>query len=59
MLPVGLAGLVLGGLALGMLRHLALVKRIVEVHGGRVRIVSEGDGSGTTVCFTLPTAPGG
>ena len=33
---------------------LALCKRIVEIHGGAMWIESEGDGSGTTFCFTLP-----
>lgn len=33
---------------------LALVKRVVEVHGGRVWIESLGPDMGTTVCFTLP-----
>jgi two-component system sensor histidine kinase VicK len=32
---------------------LAIVKRIVEVHGGRVWLESE-KGKGCTVCFTLP-----
>ena len=36
---------------------LALVRRIIEVHGGRVWIESEGRGQGTTVCFTLPEPP--
>jgi len=38
---------------------LALVKRIVDLHQGRVWIESEGAGRGTTVCFTLPGAPAG
>ena len=38
---------------------LALVKRIVELHGGRVWVESAGEGCGTTVSFTLPTTPGG
>ena len=38
---------------------LALVRRIVEVHGGRVWIESGGRGQGTTVCFTLPLPPPG
>ena len=36
---------------------LALVKRIVEVHGGRIWIESDGKASGTTFCFSLPSPP--
>jgi len=32
---------------------LAMVKRIVEVHGGRIRVHSDGPGKGTTFRFTL------
>lgn len=37
---------------------LALVKRIIEVHDGKVWIESEGTGHGTRINFTLPAAIG-
>ena len=33
---------------------LTLVKRIIEVHGGKIWIESEGPGHGSTIWFTLP-----
>lgn len=35
---------------------LALIKRIIEVHGGEIWAESEGVGMGMTICFTLPEA---
>jgi PAS domain S-box-containing protein len=36
---------------------LAVVKRIVETHGGTVWVESQGRGHGTTFCFTLASKP--
>lgn len=41
-----------GGAGLG----LAISKRVVELHGGRILATSKGEGEGTTVTFTLPLA---
>ncbi len=37
---------------------LALVQRIIEAHGGRVRVKTDVHGPGCTVMFTLPLKPG-
>jgi len=38
---------------------LAVVKRIIETHGGGIWIESLGEGSGVSVCFALPSPPEG
>ena len=36
---------------------LALVKRIVEAHGGTIRVESKGEGQGSTFLFSIPETP--
>lgn len=36
---------------------LATDKRIIEVHGGKIRVESEGPGMGSTFRFPLPVVP--
>jgi signal transduction histidine kinase len=38
----------------GLASDAVLAKRIVEIHGGRIRVESDGDGRGSTFFFTLP-----
>ena len=38
----------------GMGVGLALVKQIIEMHGGRIWVESKGHGQGCSFCFTLP-----
>lgn len=42
-----------GGMGLG----LAIVRHLVEMHGGTVRAMSEGDGQGSTFTVMLPISP--
>jgi signal transduction histidine kinase/CheY-like chemotaxis protein len=42
-----------GGLGLG----LAIVRHVVELHGGSVSAASDGEGKGTTITVKLPLAP--
>jgi len=35
---------------------LVIIRRLVEMHGGRTWVESEGEGKGSTFTFTLPVA---
>jgi len=37
---------------------MALVRRIIEAHGGRIWVESEGEGHGATFCFTIDSRAG-
>lgn len=43
-----------GGAGLG----LTIVRNLVEIHGGRVWVASEGESKGSTFSFSLPVVPG-